>query len=97
MTHPLAPPLILVVGALSLFLAVMGLRAWLRARDARLLFVTGAFGLFGLKNLVVSVSLWMEGAGSGSFIRHTTLELMGAAFDLVVVLLLAAPFLRRRR
>lgn len=90
MTHPLAPVLVLAVGVVSLFLAAMGLRAWRRASDARLLFVTSAFGLFGVKNLFVAWSLWAEA------VRHESLELVGAGFDLVVVLLLAAPFVRRR-
>lgn len=90
MTHPLAPVLVLAVGVVSLFLAAMGLRAWRRADDVRLLFVTSAFGLFGAKNLLVAWSLWAE------VIAHETLELVGAGFDLAVVLLLAAPFVRRR-
>ncbi len=97
MTHPVAPGIILVVAVVSLFLTIMGLRAWRRAQDARLLFVTSAFGLFTLKNLITGWSIWQEVRGEPALIGHTDLELMGSVFDLAVVVLLAAPLLLRRR
>lgn len=97
MTHPLAPGVVLAVAFVSLFLTAVGLRSWRRAADARLLFVTSAFGLFALKNLITWWSLFAESRGRGPLVGHTMLELLGSVFDLAVVLLLAAPLLVRRR
>ena len=84
-----AVALIVAVHFISLALTIMALAAWRRSRDRRLLFVGAAFLAFALKSLLTAYSLWT------GFLHHEDLEGAGAGFDLVIVLLLVAPFLFR--
>lgn len=84
-----AVAMIVAVLLICLTLTVLALAAWRRNRDRRLLFVAGAFLVFALKSLLTAYSL------SSGFLHHEDLEGAGALFDLVIVLLLVAPFLFR--
>ena len=79
--------IIALVAAVSLLLTLLAGAAWRRSGDRRLGFVTVAFLAFFLKSVLTAYSV------KTNFIEHEWLELVGAGFDLAVVLLLAAPFL----
>lgn len=89
MAHPLPTALIGGVALASLALTLLGALAYRRRRDRRLLFVTGAFGLFFAKSLFTAVELFTGTVG------HEALEMVNAGFDLLILGLLIAPFLLR--
>ncbi|MFA5943903.1 MAG: hypothetical protein WC876_05500 [Candidatus Thermoplasmatota archaeon] len=79
--------LIALAGLLSLVLTTLAAGAWHRTGNRKLAFVTAAFGVFFVKSTLTAYSLW------SGLIGHEDLELAGAMLDVVIVLLLVAPFL----
>lgn len=79
--------LIAFAGLLSLVLTALALGAWRRTGNRKLAFVAAAFGVFVVKSALTAYSLWT------GLIDHEDLELAGAMLDVVVVVLLIAPFL----
>ena len=82
--------LIMAVGAVTLALTFLAAAAWQRTRNDKLLYVTTAFALFALKSAVTAAAIGYDLLG------HHTVEVLGSAFDLVIVLLLVAPFVVRQ-
>ena len=80
---------IVAVHVICLVLTVMALAAWRRSGNRRLLLVGLAFLVFAVKSLLTAYSVVT------GFLHHEDLEGIGAGFDLVIVLLLVAPFLIR--
>jgi hypothetical protein len=92
MAHPsehAAFYIILAVALVSLVLTALAVAAWRRARNTKLLYVATAFLLFAVKSLVTAWALEYHS------VAHEHLELIGSAFDLLIVSLLVAPFLVR--
>ena len=81
--------LILSVAILSLILSIIGFASYYTTRDQRMVFVASAFGIFFIKNFLISVSLVTE------IIHHGTLESVGALFDLVTLILLLVPVIKK--
>ncbi len=79
--------LIALAGLLSLVLAALAVGAWHRTGNRKLGLVAAAFGVFVAKSALTAYSIWT------GFLRHEDLELVGALLDVVVVMLLIAPFL----
>ncbi|MEA3136220.1 MAG: hypothetical protein QOJ26_492 [Thermoplasmata archaeon] len=79
--------LIALAGLLSLVLTLLAAGAWHRTGNRKLAFVTAAFWMSFVKSTLTAYSLWSD------FIGHEHLELVGAMFDVAIVLLLVAPFL----
>lgn len=89
MAHPnevVGVAIIAAVAAVSLALTALAFLAWRRSGNRKLAFVTAAFGLFFLKSVLTAYSVRTD------FIVHEDLELVGALLDLIVVVLLLAPF-----
>lgn len=89
MAHPnevIGVGVIAAVALVSLALTLLAAAAWRRTGNRKLAFVTLAFLVFFAKSVVTAYSV------RTGFIRHEDLELLGALADLVVVLLLVAPF-----
>lgn len=90
MAHPnetTAVAIIVVVAVVSLILTVLAASAWRRTGNRKLAFVTGAFAVFFAKSVLTAYSV------QTGFIAHEELELIGSLGDLIVVVLLIAPFL----
>lgn len=83
--------LIAVTAAVSLVLAVLAWGAWRRTGNAKLAPVMLAFWIFFVKSLLTGYSLHSD------FLHHEDLELVGTLLDLLIVLLLMAPFVPIRR
>lgn len=89
MSHPheaTGVAIISLVAAVSLVLTVLAFAAWRRTGNRKLGFVTAAFFLFFSKSLLTAYSVETD------FIVHEHLELTDSLLDLLVVLLLLAPF-----
>lgn len=87
------------VAAISLGLTFLALRARQRTGSSRLLYVAWAFFLFAVKSALTTFALLQDPehpVDGGLTLGHGHLEFLGAAFDLGIVALLAAPFIRRR-
>ena len=84
-----AVALIVIVHVICLVLTVLAAAAWRRSGNRRLLLVAAAFLVFAIKSFVTAYSL------ATGFLHHEDLEGIGSLFDLVIVLLLVAPFLVR--
>lgn len=81
----------LVVALLALTMGLVAFRA-ARRRGNRALHVVGlAFLVFAAKNVFSAVNVLYHA------VPHDAIELALSLFDLVIMLLLFAPFLRRRR
>ncbi len=92
MAHPsetAAMVVVLFVAIIAMVLTILAFRAAHRADNPRLRYVGAAFATLAAKGLVVAIALQTQ------FIGHEHLELVSALFDLVLVLFLVAPFLRR--
>lgn len=89
MSHPFATGSLIAVAVLSAVLAALAYRAYLATGRRPLLFVMGAFFLFAVKGGLTAWALATDSIG------HEVLEVVGGGFDLAIVLLLVAPFLRR--
>lgn len=90
MTHPsesAASLVILLVGLVCLALLLLGVAAFRRTRNRKLLWLVAAFALFTIKSFLTSWALWAETIG------HEYLELVMSLFDLGIVGMLVAPFL----
>ena len=85
--HATTIALIALAGLLSLVLAGLAAGAWHRTGNRKLGFVAAAFWVFVVKAALTAYSLWT------GFLGHEDLELAGAVLDVVVVVLLVAPFL----
>jgi hypothetical protein len=85
--HATTTILIALAGLISLGLAALAVGAWHRTGNRKLGFVAAAFWLFVVKSALTAYSLWT------GFLGHEDLELAGALLDVIVVLLLIAPFL----
>lgn len=91
MGHPselAAAAIVFVVAAIAIVLTVVAARAAQRNESRSLRFVTLAFGLFALKQVIVGLALLTE------FIGHQHLEVASAVFDLGIVGLLIWPIIR---
>lgn len=89
MAHPnemVGVAIISTVALISLVLTVLAGLAWRRSSNAKLGFVTAAFAIFFLKSAMTAYSI------ETGFLGHEDLELAGSLADLLVVLLLLAPF-----
>ncbi len=84
-------PFMLVAGIVSFGLAIFGINAYRKTRDAAMAFVGGAFTLFTLKSLLVGYAL-----ASNTF-THTTLDAIDATGDMTTALLLLVPIVWPRR
>lgn len=78
--------IIAVVALVSLLLTALAAAAWRRTGNRKLAFVTAAFLVFFAKSVLTAYAV------KTGFVAHEDLELIGALADLVVVLLLVAPF-----
>lgn len=89
--------LLLVGGAaaVSFGLFLLALQARRRTGNRKLGFVAAAFLAFCLKSLVTTYALLEDPADPSSYLSHGHLEFLGSAFDLLIVGLLVAPFVRR--
>ena len=81
--------IIFVVALLSFILFVIGFLSYRKSKDIRLLSITSAFGIFFIKNLMTSFSLYFE------IIPHGDLELYESIFDLVALALLLLPVFKK--
>jgi hypothetical protein len=81
----------LVVAALALVMAIVAFRAGARRRNRALHVVGAAFVVFTAKNIFSAVNVLTH------LVPHDSIELVLSLFDLVLLLMLFAPFLRRRR
>ena len=77
--------IILIVALISFSLSVIGFLSYQKKNDIRLLSVSLAFFIFFIKNIITSVSYEF------GFIQHGDLELFGALFDLLAMVLLLIP------
>jgi uncharacterized membrane protein YoaK (UPF0700 family) len=94
MAHPneaTALAIIAVTAAVSLVLAVLAAGALRRTGNRKLVPVLLAFALFFGKSVLTGYSL------RTGFLHHEDLELAGTLLDLLIVLLLMAPFVPLRR
>jgi hypothetical protein len=92
MTHEfgsLAPVVISIVGAVCVMLVIIGIGAWRRTGENRLLWLVAAFSLFAVKSFL---NAWALTTGA---IQHEHLELVSSLFDLAIVACIVAPLLRR--
>ena len=85
--HGTTIALIALAGLLSLVLSILAVGAWHRTGNRKLGLVAAAFWVFVIKSALTAYSLWT------GLIGHEDLELAGAMLDVVVVVLLIAPFL----
>lgn len=83
--------LIAVTALVSLVLALLAAGAWRRTGNRKLVPVMVAFWIFFVKSAVTGYSLKTD------FLHHEDLELVGTLLDLLIVLLLMAPFVPIRR
>lgn len=80
-----------VVALLALGLALLAFRAWRKRRNAGLAWVGGAFVVFAVKNVFSAYNVTEHA------VPHDEIELILSLFDLLIMLMLFAPFLGRRR
>lgn len=88
-TESLITILILLVAIISFFLFTIGILSYRRKKDIRLLSVSLAFFTFFVKNLVTSIAYQFN------IIHHGDLELFGAIFDLIAMILLLIPIFKK--
>ena len=93
--HPATVLFIAVAASISLVLTGIAWGAYRRTGDRRLLYLLAAFALFATKSALTAYSLYLEETDRLLF-GHEDLEALGAAFDLLVLLLLVAPLAARR-
>lgn len=84
--HEITSMVILLVGVALTVLAVLAIAAFRKSGNARLKFVSAAFGVFATKQFF---SAW---AVFSRAIAHEELEAILAVFDVVIVAALIAPF-----
>lgn len=89
MAFEVASVIIFLVSVISFFLFVIGVMSYRKKRDLRLLSVTAAFGVFFLKNFIGAFGLYF------AFIPHGEFELFDSFFDLVAMILLFIPILKK--
>jgi hypothetical protein len=99
--HPVIS-LILVGGValLSIALATLALRAMEKTGNRKLGFVMAAFIVFAVKSAVTAYALIIDPSQAtmvdpGFYLQHGHLEYFGSAMDLIIVVLLFMPFVRR--
>ncbi len=78
------------VTVFALALTVIAVLAWRRTRDTHLIFLTGAFGVFFAKGLVLTLVLFLV-----SPVPLADLFILSGSFDLVVLALFYGFTLRR--
>ena len=83
--------IILLVSLLSFILFIIGILSYRKKKDIRLLSITLAFGVFCIKNFITAISYQFN------IIHHGDLELFGAIFDLIAMLLLVIPIFTKKR
>ncbi len=81
--------IILAVAILSLVLSTIGFLSYSTTRDKRIIFVTSAFGVFFIKNMVVVISLLYD------IFPHGDLEFVESLFDLVTLIFLVVPIIKK--
>lgn len=69
---------------------VISLRAFRRSKHRKILFVSGAFGIFFIKGIILTLGLFYEDKISSS-----SLWLLASLFDLGVLILLFVATLKR--
>lgn len=87
------------VAAISLGLTILAFRSRAKTGSSRLIYVALAFLLFCVKSALTAFALLEDPTSSSNDpfpLGHGHLEFLGSAFDLVIVALLAAPFIKRR-
>lgn len=80
-----------IVMFLAIALAVMALRAARMRSAPTLRWVAAAFGVFALKNAFSAFNVWTHA------VPHDAIELVLSLLDLVLLVLLFAPLVLRRR
>lgn len=80
-----------LVALLALLMAIIALRARSKRGTRGLGMVALAFFVFALKNVFSGYNVVTH------FVPHDEIELVLSLFDLVIMVILFAPFLRRRR
>lgn len=93
--HPATIVLVAAAAVVSLALTLVAHSAFRRTRDGRLLYLVFAFLAFAAKGAVTAYSLWAEETANPLLV-HEDLEAVGAAFDVLVLILLVAPLATRR-
>jgi hypothetical protein len=88
------------VAVISLALAILAHRAQRMTGNGKLGYVTAAFAVFCVKSLITAYALLQDPSqasvvDSGFPLTHGHLEFLISAFDLVIVVLLVMPLLRR--
>lgn len=78
-----------LVALLALALAVVTWMAYRRVGNRKIVFVSAAFATHAVKSVLVAFSL------ATAMFPHEMLEIIEAAFDLLMVVLLAIPFAAR--
>lgn len=81
-----------VVAALAIAMSFVAFRASRRRGNPALRIVGIAFAVFALKNLFSAYNVGVQ-----HMLRHDAIELVLSLFDLVLLILLFMPLLRRRR
>lgn len=81
----------LLVMVLAMVLAVIALRASRMRNAPTLRWVGAAFGVFALKNAFSAFNVWTHA------VPHDAIELVLSLFDLMLLALLFAPLVLRRR
>lgn len=81
--------IIFIVSLISFILFIIGVLAYKKSNDIRLLSVTLAFFIFFIKNLFKSISLFYN------IIPHGDLELYGSCLDLIALVLLLIPVFKK--
>lgn len=82
----------LLVAALAVAMAFIAFRAARRRANPSLRIVGFAFAVFAVKNLFSAYVVGVE-----HVLRHDAIELVLSLLDLVILVLLFVPLLRRRR
>ncbi len=80
---------VLFVALIATVLTVVAFRAAYRADNPRLRYVGAAFATLATKGILVAVALQTEAIG------HEHLELVSSLFDLLLVVFLVLPLIRR--
>ncbi len=78
------------VAAISLFIAILLWVAADRVGNPKIRWVSAGFFVMAAKSVFIAAAIFT------AFLAHELVELVDAVFDLLVVLLVAAPFLMRK-
>ena len=82
--------IIYFVAFIAVILFFIGVLSFRKSKDIRLLSVTIAFGIFFIKNLILAFCLYFN------IIQHGDLELFDSCCDLLALIFLFLPLLKKR-